>query len=477
MYAGVDPLTKKRYYLSETVPSGPTADREAEKVRTRLLSQVDERRNPRTRATLNQLIDRWLEVAELEATTRLNYVSKLDKHVRPVLGALPLARIDAEVLESFYAKLRTCRDWCSGRRYVEHRTKREHVCDDRYRPHACQPLSNSTVRQIHWILSGAFGRAVRWKWMAINPTSQAEPPSPPHPDPQPPTAEEAARIVIAAWADPDWGTLVWLAMTIGARRGELCALRWYHVDFEAGVVTLRRSAYLDADGNLCEKDTKTHQQRRVALDPETLEVLREHRVRWLGRLRALGLALRPDAYLFSAAPDGRHGLRPDSVTQRYGRLAARLGIKTHIHELRHYSATELINAGVDVRTVAGRLGHGGGGMTTLRVYAAWYSESDQRAATTLAARMPPRPRPSTEPVRPASPYQTVAEALREKIVSGKIKPGHVLPTVSEVAEAYGVAVGTAHRAIATLRSEGLIDVARGRRAVVAQRSGSGASGR
>src|SRR4051794_13467251 len=41
------------------------------------------------------------------------------------------------------------------------------------------------------------------------------------------------------------------------------------------------------------------------------------------------------------------------------------------HALRHYSATELLAAGVDLRTVAGRLGHGGGGATTLRVYAAW----------------------------------------------------------------------------------------------------------
>ena len=466
VYAGIDPLTKKRNYLSETVQAGPTAEREAEKVRTRLLSQVDERRNPRTRATLNQLLDRWLDVAELEATTRLNYVSKLDKHVRPVLGALPLARVDEEVLESFYARLRTCRDWCGGRRYVDHRTNREHKCDDRCRPHACRPLGNSTVRQIHWILSGAFNRAVRWKWMGINPADQADPPSPPHPDPQPPNAEDAARIVTAAWADPDWGTLVWLAMTTGARRGELCALRWHHIDFEAGVITLRRSAYLDADGKLCEKDTKTHQQRRVALDPGTLEVLREHRARWQARVQALGVALRPDAYLFSAVPDGRQGLRPDSVTQRYGRQVARLGIKTHLHELRHYSATELVNAGVDVRTVAGRLGHGGGGTTTLRVYTAWYSESDQRAATTLAARMPARPTTPVEPARPTSPYRIIANALREDIAAGRLKSGDFLPSVVEISKRHCVAVGTAHRAIAELRANGLIDVARGRRAVV-----------
>jgi hypothetical protein len=62
-----------------------------------------------------------------------------------------------------------------------------------------------------------------------------------------------------------------------------------------------------------------------------------------------------------------------------------------LHKLRHYSATELILAGVDVRTVGGRLGHAGGGTTTLRVYAAFVSEADQRASRALSGRMPERP--------------------------------------------------------------------------------------
>jgi integrase len=115
VYAGIDPLTKKKHYLSETVPAGPAAARDAEKVRTRLLAQVDERRNARTKATLNQLFDRWLEVAELEPTTRSGYVRKLDKHVRPLLGTIQVGRLDAETLESFYALLRRCRDHTLGR--------------------------------------------------------------------------------------------------------------------------------------------------------------------------------------------------------------------------------------------------------------------------------------------------------------------------------------------------------------------------
>lgn len=71
-------------------------------------------------------------------------------------------------------------------------------------------------------------------------------------------------------------------------------------------------------------------------------------------------------------------------------MVSRLGIKTHLHALRHYSATELLTAGVDLPTVAGRLGHGGGGATTLKVYAAWVAASDRKAAEIPGSRMPKR---------------------------------------------------------------------------------------
>jgi integrase len=142
-------------------------------------------------------------------------------------------------------------------------------------------------------------------------------------------------------------------------------------------------------GQTWEKDTKTHQNRRVTLDRETVEILRDHRQRCDDRAAALGVTVRSDGFVFSLAPDCSTWLKPTSISQRYRRLVNRLGIDTHLHCLRHYSATELIAAGVDPRTVAGRLGHAGGGATTLRVYSAWVAEADQRAAAALAARISP----------------------------------------------------------------------------------------
>jgi integrase len=93
-------------------------------------------------------------------------------------------------------------------------------------------------------------------------------------------------------------------------------------------------------------------------------------------------------WLFSAQQDLSKPRDPSAVTRRYSRLASKLGIDTQLKQLRHYSATELLTAGVDLRTVAGRLGHGDG-TTTLRHYAAWVGSADQAAAKTIGSRMPP----------------------------------------------------------------------------------------
>ena len=149
------------------------------------------------------------------------------------------------------------------------------------------------------------------------------------------------------------------------------------------------------------------------------------------------------------------------MSQRFGALADRLDITTTLHKLRHYSATELIAAGVDPRTVAGRLGHGGGGTTPLRFYSAWVSESDQRAASTLRTRMPSRSAAPLAPVEPRHPYQKLAAGLREQITTGAIPIGEFLPGQKALAAEHGVSVGTVHRAVAKLARERLVEVVPG----------------
>lgn len=113
------------------------------------------------------------------------------------------------------------------------------------------------------------------------------------------------------------------------------------------------------------------------------------------------------------------------------------------------------------------LGMAGGDTTTLKVYAAWVSESDQRAASSLFARLPARPDAGTDPrVRGKAIYERVAAELRAQIASGQLPVGAELPTHKQLAQQHGIAASTAHRVIALLNSEGLVDVSRGRRAIV-----------
>ncbi len=276
VYAGTDPLTGRRHYLRESIPASPSAHAEAQKALHRLANQVDERRNPRTNATVDQLLDRHFELAELEVNTVANYRSLAEKHIRPLIGSVKVGALDGDLFDSFYAELRRCRDHCGQRQRIDHRTDGPHQCDNRRKAHQCRPLSNGSIRYIHFILSGALKRAVRWRWIATNPIAQAVPPPQPKLNPQPPTAEQAARILSEAWQDPDWAMLIWLTMVTGFRRGELCAIRWRHLELAAGVLMLERSIG-QRSGRTWEKDTKTHQHRRIALDPETLSLLSEHR--------------------------------------------------------------------------------------------------------------------------------------------------------------------------------------------------------
>jgi len=130
---------------------------------------------------------------------------------------------------------------------------------------------------------------------------------------------------------------------------------------------------------------------------------------------------------------------------------------------RHYSATQLVSAGVDIRTVAGRLGHGSGGATTLRTYAAWSPDADRRAALTIAGIVPT---PDAANRQPRAAYELLAADLAAAIVCGVLEPGTQLPTLVELGAANNMAPNTAARALAILKERGLVTVVRGQRARV-----------
>jgi integrase len=486
VYGGKDVVTGRDLYLKQTIPAGPDAWAVAERVRDELVCQVEQGRQPRTNATLGQLVDVHLSNVDMERRAKQTLQGYARKHIHAQpIGERTINEVDAQVLETFYAELRRCRDHCDGRPTVRHYTPAAHRCTRRCTRHVCRPLAKWTVRKIHFLISAAYQRAIRWKWVDTNPTRQAEVVAAPTPDPNPPTAEQAAALVNECWRWGDLGPYVWLAMTTGARRGELCALRWEHLQaihadrgshdcLAAGcrwVLVVRRAIGQSiGDGETWEKDTKTHQRRHIAVDPETVAVLAEHRERCTKAARDAGFTLSDSHYVFAATPDGGAARKPSTMSNRYKTCAKRLSIATCLKNLRHYSATELITAGVDIRTVAGRLGHSGGGTTTLKVYAAWVAAADQHASIALMNRMPNRPTTALPGavgaiVELRKVHEQLAADMYTEWRSGALAPGTEV-TVKGLARSRDVTEYAAHRAITHLKDRGVLEVRNGHRSIV-----------
>jgi integrase len=397
---GTDPVTGKERRYTRTVRTEAQAAAEL----ARLLRDVEAERAPDDSVTVGLLLNRYLEVADLEVSTREAHEGYIRRTIEPVLGDVCVRKLRAEVLDALYAHLKKCSRLCGRLPKTEHYTHDEHVCDERCgllrdhwtsrphqcngrcRPHRCKPMAPGSILRIHAIISAALNLGVRYEWIDRNPAEKATPPRARKREPDPPSPAQAARLLNEVWQDDEqFGLYLWSAFTTGARRGELLALRRNRFDFEAQEVTFARN-YLVKQGQRIEKDTKTGEGRRLSLDPLTCELFAEHFRRRRAALAATGVKVPPDAFAFSPDPAGAHPWNPDTMTHRYGRYAARVGIASSLKELRHYSATQLLSNGVDLRTVAGRLRHAEGS-TTLRFYAQFAQPADQAAASLLSGQL------------------------------------------------------------------------------------------
>jgi integrase len=137
--------------------------------------------------------------------------------------------------------------------------------------------------------------------------------------------------------EPVLAVLLAIAATTGARRGELCALRWKDLDWESRTLTFTRSVYETKGGGWSEKSTKTHAVRTVGLDHFGVAVLRRHRSDVDSLAAELGLKVASNAFMFSRSPVGSEPIRPDLVTKFTIRGAKAAGIDTPLHAFRHFS--------------------------------------------------------------------------------------------------------------------------------------------
>lgn len=351
--AGRDPHTNRYRQVTRTFHGSKG---KAERALRALIAEVEEGRHKATTLTFGSLLDEWLDLRtdDLSPKTLDTWRGYARKRIQPALGDVPLAKLQVDDLDQFYRRLR----------------RRDH-------------LAPATVRQIHRIVSGALKMAQRKGWVAANVASLASLPSARAAEVVPPETGDVRRLLdVLEERNPELATFVWLAAATGARRGELCALRWS--DVEPDAVCIARSISV-AGRFVTEKDTKAHQGRRIALDPLTLAVLERHRLRMSERARLGHRRLVPDPYIFSRALDCSTCWNPEAVTGEFRRVRATLDLKSlRLHDLRHLQASRLMALGLDVVTVAGRLGHRDAS-TTLRVYSHFQKPRDRVASDLFAA--------------------------------------------------------------------------------------------
>lgn len=347
---GKDPATGKYRQISKTF-HGPA--RAADDALRDLVDKYGDAQEDGFRATFSQLLDRWLDECErmdLSPTTLRTYRAQVKQTIRPRLGKVVLTRLTPKHLDDLYGQMKE-----EGR-------------------------SPKTIRNHHAIISSALHQAVRWEWVRENVADKAKPPRVSQRRVKAPSVEAVRSVIEAAEErDPRLAPLLMLAALTGLRRGELCALRWTDVDFDHAQLDVSRSVVV-VPGGLAEKSTKTDRFRIVALDDVGIALLTRHRAQVDGWATEAETIVPTDAYVFSHAVDGSKPFRPDNVTGFFTRVRDSLGLHdVRLHDLRHFTATQLIGAGVDVRTVAGRLGHSDPSVT-LRVYSHALEERDRAAA-------------------------------------------------------------------------------------------------
>lgn len=316
----------------------------------------------RDQRTVADLMERY--VAHIEARGRSPRTvdearRAIDKRIAPRFGHLPVTELTGERIDAAYTV------WLA------------------------EGLASATVHRLGSVLSSALTLAFRWGWIDYSPAARATAP----------TAKSARKLVIptpaevadlihaAEGVDPVLAAAIVLSFVTGARRGELCALRWSDVDLDAGTVRIERSMSQSRSG-VAEKSTKTGRGRTVAIDDRALAILRRHQAWQVDLSHQAESPLVADPYVLSGNANAGRPMTPSKITDRFIELRDRVGVQgVRFHDLRHANATEQIAAGIPVPVVSARLGHANASMTLDR-YAHALPAGDVAAAAVMGALLP-----------------------------------------------------------------------------------------
>lgn len=297
--------------------------------------------------TIAQLIERYItncEARNIGTKSIERYRELAANQINPYIGTVTLEDLRKSHVVHLIEKLATCGNV---------RTKKA--------------LAPKSIKHAISLLRTALDWAVDMEIIVRNVAHHARLPKVKRREAKAIDGDEARRLLASAASERGpWGRLFTVALTIGARRGEVAALKWSDVDFEGGTVTIRRALSQTRTKGTFLKETKTDQERTVKLSPAAVSALKAQRVTQAKeRLRHAQDYQRND-FVF-ANPLGET-LHPNAISNAFHRIATAAGLSTtRLHDLRHTFASWLLESGENIETVRDALGHSTS-YTTLTVY-------------------------------------------------------------------------------------------------------------
>jgi integrase len=344
------------------------------------------------RQRLDAYLEQWLAGLRVSRQTLAGYRAYARRHINPYLGSVRLSELTAAQLTTLYTELELTgshRDCC----------RKAGGCGRRA---GTRPLSRSTVRQVHNVLSGALREAVEAGLLLVFPATRAKPPTLGQAKAQRQpftvwTAGELSRF-LEHWRDHRFIALWHLLATTGLRRGEALGLRWRDLDLDRGTASVQQTVGTDRNGEgvkqvFIQPRVKSGRPHMIALDTGTVAVLRAHRARQNRDRLALGKRWTDHDLVFCR--DGSW-LRDDAVAglplagERVSALWRELVERTpgvsriRLHDLRHTWATLALVAGVHPKVVQERLNHAHISIT-LELYSHTTGGMDREAAELVAS--------------------------------------------------------------------------------------------
>jgi integrase len=304
--------------------------------------------------TVGAYLDRWLDghSVELKPSTAASYRAKIDLYLVPAIGEEKVQQLTPGRLSVVWKQLGE-----SGGK-------------------GGRPVSVRTVEFARAVLRRAMNDAVVDRVVLVNPVIGSKMPKR---DGKPQhitwTGAQVAEFLEAVEGSR-WSPLWQLLAATGTRRGEACALKWSHIDLEAGIVSVEQSTTQLGQRRVT-TTPKNHERRKINIDPRTIAVLRAWRKQQAAERLQWGPAYVDTGLLFTWQ-DGTPVL-PDYLSKAFVKLQAGLGLpRLVLHGLRHSHATIMLRDGVPVHIVAKRLGHKDPSVT-LNVYADCIPDDDESA--------------------------------------------------------------------------------------------------